>query len=49
MGSGVVVDVVEARTIKEASLPRVWRDTVQFIGKPWFWFLIVLLVSLGGD
>jgi hypothetical protein len=47
MGSGVVTDAVEARTITEGSLPRAWRDTVRSIVKPWFWLLTVLLVSLG--
>jgi hypothetical protein len=47
LGSIVIPDVVEARTITEGALPRAWRDTVQSIGRPWFWFLTLVLASLG--
>jgi hypothetical protein len=47
LGNVVIPDVVEARTITERALPRAWRDTTRSIGTLWFWFLTVVLLSLG--
>jgi hypothetical protein len=46
LGSVVIPDIVEARAITEGALPRAWRDTTQSIAL-WFWFLTVVLLSLG--
>jgi hypothetical protein len=47
MGTIVIPEVVEARTLIEGVLPRAWRDTRHSTGKMWFWLLSVVLTSFG--